>query len=515
MAGFGRFAYQVVMGFRFRGRQRAVPEEIRGWADPAVWKLLDLVEKIDLSGFERDYRADGSGGQPYDPRLMLLSVWWCYQRGIRGPEDIARACREEVTLRMVWERDRTPSAATFRRFIGGHPDGWRLVQAASVACCAEAGLVNLAVTATDSTPLPSPAALLSVRSAAWLTVLIERTRRELDEVRQRAAEASERGLVDECCQKLRRTEARLNNRLGRLTTAEKLARARDREAEGERPRPENVWAQRVDRHRRELAEMVRKQRKAVEVYQARVEAGRKPQGPAPRAPRDHPHVQGKIQALNRARARLAASTTKPTRRRRAARVAPSDPESRILKGKNTTTWVLGRLFNITVCLGQIILIGLLSTEGNDAGGLRPNLTAAAEIRDLAGITEPSRWDLADAGYTSPEGFQNPSPLGGQPLVAVTNENDQLHSDTPAAVSASRQEMADLLATERGKKAYRLRSPMVEPVFAHLTRTGRRLHTRGPAQHNEILAMTSGYNAAKCVRYQSSQIRPQHLSLLIP
>ena len=139
------------MGYHFRGREQAVPEEIRRWADAGVWKLVEVVEQIDVSGFERDYRADGSGGQPYDPRLMLVSVWWCYQHGIRGPQEIARSCREQVSLRMVWGRERVPSAATFRRFIGGHPQGWQRVQVASVALCARAGLVDVTTTATDST----------------------------------------------------------------------------------------------------------------------------------------------------------------------------------------------------------------------------------------------------------------------------------------------------------------------------------------------------------------------------
>jgi len=79
---------------------------------------------VDVSGFVEDWRADGVGGVPYDPRLMLVTVWWCVHRQIRSPQQMARQCRESVSLRMVWRRGRVPSAASLRRFLTGHRTGW-------------------------------------------------------------------------------------------------------------------------------------------------------------------------------------------------------------------------------------------------------------------------------------------------------------------------------------------------------------------------------------------------------
>jgi transposase len=499
------------MGYHLRGPEQVVPEAIRGWADPGIWKLVAFVETIDMSGFLADYCADGWGGQPYDPRLMLVSVWWCYRHGVRSPEGMARACQDSASLRVVWARDQVPCAATFRRFIAGHPQGWRLVQASTVARCVGAGLADMSVTATDSTPMDAPAALPTAQSAARLTVLIDQAEQALAAVRQQAVEAADQGLVDQSCHTLRRREQRLLTRLGKLRAAEAAARQRDEEVDDDHPPPENTWAQRAAEHRQELDDLIAQKQEACDVYQAKVAAGCKPRGPAPRAPLDHPRIRAKIEALARCEQRLAEAAAKPVRRRHAARVAPSDPTSRILKGKNTTTWVLGRLFTITVYLGQIILVGVLSPEGNDARGLHPTLAAAADIRDLAGITQPTRYDLADSGFASEAVFTTPSALGGRLLISVTNENDQLHGTTPTTTLTARQDMATRLATEEGKTTYRLRSPMVEPVFAHILRTDRHLHLRGPAQHNEIIAITSAYNAEKYLRYQYSRTRPQHLT----
>src|SRR4051812_2399056 len=113
------------MGRRYRGVQEPVPEQVRAWADPVVFELAELVGRLDVSGFEAGYRVDGVGGVPYDPRLMLVTVIWCYRQGVRSPDAIARACREQVSLRVVWQRDRVPSAAAVRRFISRHRDGWQ------------------------------------------------------------------------------------------------------------------------------------------------------------------------------------------------------------------------------------------------------------------------------------------------------------------------------------------------------------------------------------------------------
>jgi transposase len=178
------------MGRPFRGVQEPVPERVQAWADPAILDLVALVERLDVTGFEADFRADGVGGLPYDPRLMLVTVLWCYSRQIRSPQEIARACREQVSLRVVWQRDRVPAASTVRRFIGSHRDAWQQVSVSLLAVCARAGLVDVSVTATDSTPLAAPAAITKTLSAARITVRIEQAEQELARLREHLTAAA-------------------------------------------------------------------------------------------------------------------------------------------------------------------------------------------------------------------------------------------------------------------------------------------------------------------------------------
>lgn len=470
--------------------------------DPRLWDLLDLVDRLDLSGFERVYRANGSGGQPYDPRLMLVSVWWCYQRSVRSPGAIARDCHTQIPLRVLWGATRTPSRSTVQRFIQQHSRGWAQVNIDLLRACDQAGLIDVSTTATDSTPLAAPAALTANRSLARIRLAISENEQALvqvvEQVRQHGRDARNgdtAGFIEQGCGTLLRQERQLRRRLAQLRTAETIAVRREQD----RPRspPLQTLLRRIDKHHRDLTAMTAGQQQACDIYQAKVAAGRKPRGPAPRSPAQHPHIRIKQAALEKARSKLAAL---PPAAGTPARANLTAPHSRILKGKNTTTWVQGDLLTITVGTGQIILAAQLPDAGNDHNTLHPHLATVARNCHQAGITDPMTRHLADAGYASETVFTTPAPTGGTLYIAVTNEHTQTGTNPPVdAATAGRQQMADRLASPEGAAIYRRRSPMIEPVFAQLLRTDRHLHTRGPAKHSEVTALATAHNANKYLR----------------
>jgi hypothetical protein len=496
------------MGRRFRGPELVVPPPVMLWADAEIFRWVRFVGRLDMSGFELDLRSDGVGGVPYDQRLMLVTVWWCYRQQIRSPQRMAVQCRESVSLRMVWQRDRVPSASALRRFVSGHPEGWRRLGVSLLKVCDEAGLVDLSVTATDSTPMAAPAALSKMATAPEITILIDEVQQQLAGLRDRIAQSAAGDPDDfiDGCARMHRAEQLLLVRLQRLRNAETAARQRlDEITVRGRGTLVSVrrWQARVDKHRADLAAMTARQQQACDAYRAKVAAGHKPPGTAPRSPADHPRIRDKAEALRRAQARLDAARATPTHQIRdgpAAHVNTTDPGSRILKGKpSTAPWILGGLLTLTVAAGQIILAGLLSPHGNDHPGLLPNLTETAANCHAAGITQPFGHHLADNGFASNTAFTTAPPTGGTLLISVTNEHDQTRGRQPATISEARQHMAARLATPEGHRLYARRTPMIEPVFAHLLRTDRHLHTRGTSQHTETLALTTAYNANKYLR----------------
>lgn len=497
------------MVYHFLGPQGPLPALMEETADrdPILWNLLDLVDRLDLSDFERVYRADGSGGQPYDPRLMLVTVWWSYQRGVRSPGAIARDCHTQIPLRVLWGTARTPSRSTVERFIKQHCRGWTRVNIGLLQACDQAGLIEVSTTATDSTPIAAPAALTANRSRARIRLAISENEQALaqviDQVRQHGLDARTGdtvGFIDQGCDTLLRQEDQLRRRLARLRTAEAIADRRDQDRPARSP-PLQALLRRISNHHHDLATMTARQQQSCDIYQAKVTAGRKPCGPAPRTPAEHPRIRVKQAALDKARNALTApaSTTAGV----GTRANLTAPHSRILKGKNTTTWVQGDLLTITVGAGQIILAAELPDAGNDHNTLHPHLATVARNCHQAGITAPMNRHLADAGYASEAVFTTATPTGGTLYIAVTNEHAQTSANPPTTAATSstpgRQHMTDRLATTEGAAIYRRRSPMIEPVFAQLFRGDRHLHTRGTAKHTEILALTTAHNANKYLR----------------
>lgn len=281
-----------------------------------IWLVWDLVDRMDLSMFERAFRADNSGGVPYDPRLIVTVVLACYRRGVRSPSRIAADCRDRLDLQVVLG-GRTPSEATFRRWIGRHRRAWQRVETEVLRLCGEAGLVKTAVTATDGSPVAVNAALSANRSLARLDRRITGLRQDLADLARQREQATARldtpggiegGIevfVTEVCDEGRHREQRLLDRLARLraarTVAATRAAARAVAREPDRVAKLQGW---VDHHVHTLTEMITAQRTKLATRAAREARGERVTGPCPTPVEQHRHIHRQWQALNAARAKL-------------------------------------------------------------------------------------------------------------------------------------------------------------------------------------------------------------------
>jgi transposase len=278
--------------------------------DAPIWQVWDLVDAFDLSLFERAFRADGSGGVPYDPRLIVTVVLWCYLRGVRSPSRIAAQCRERVDLVVVLG-GRTPGEATIRRWVKSHPQAWQRIETDVLAVCAGAGLVGVAVTATDGSPVAANAALSANRSLAWLDRRIAGLGEDLAGLAQRHERAVDgldtpggvNAFVAQVCQDGRRREQRLRDRLARLQSARAVAVTRGREQAEDTDRLDRLqgW---VDRHVTTLTGMIAAQQAKLAARAVRDARGERVPGPRPVAVEHDRHIHQQWQALNAARARL-------------------------------------------------------------------------------------------------------------------------------------------------------------------------------------------------------------------
>src|SRR5262249_6054612 len=121
---------------------------------------------------------------------------------------------------------------------------------------------------------------------------------------------------------------------------------------------------------------------------------------------------------------------------------------------------------------QIIVAAEVTPEENDVGQLHPMLAATAEELKAAGVEETVGAALVDAGYCSEENLEQADPAGPELFMATRKEwkqGEQMRQAPaprgriPAHLSR-RQRMDRKLLTKRGRRLYKQRSQIIEPVF---------------------------------------------------
>jgi len=63
--------------------------------------LCHLLDRIDLSGFEKRYRNETGGASAYHPRVLLKIVLLAYARGVTSSRVIESLCRRDVQFMAV------------------------------------------------------------------------------------------------------------------------------------------------------------------------------------------------------------------------------------------------------------------------------------------------------------------------------------------------------------------------------------------------------------------------------
>ena len=384
--------------------------------DDLAYFLLDAVDQFDLTPFYAAYRADGVGQAAFQPRMMVALLLYAYCLGVRSSRQIERLCQRDIAFRVVAGNLR-PDHATIARFRQRHTEALEGLFSDILRLCKEAGLVKVGVVALDGTKMAADAALDANRTYESIRVEVETMLQEAE-----STDAAEDRLVGPEHRGDELPEA-LRDRGGRL---ERLKRCRER--------LERAAAAAAAEHARRLAE-----RAAQEAETGQELRGRKPK-PVPEAP--EPEAKANV----------------------------TDPDSRIMKTRRG--YVQGYNAQAVATVGQIIVAAEVTPEENDVDQLHPMLTATATELKAAGVEEAVRAALVDAGYCSEENLERADPEGPELFVATRKDwkqREQLRQApaprgrAPAHLSR-RERMDRKLLTKRGRRLYKQRSQIIEPVF---------------------------------------------------
>jgi transposase len=431
-----------------RGQDFLMPPSVREWlpAGHLAWYLLDVVERLDLDAFYGEYRADGSGRPAHDPGMMVALLLYAYAVGERSSRQIERRCQEDVAFRVI-AANRAPDHTTIARFRARHDRRLADLFVQVLAICARAGMVRVGTVAVDGTKMHANAAIGANRTYPAIREEVERILAEAD-----AVDAAE--------------DERFGDARGDELPAE-LADPVSRRARLERAKRELEAEQAalVAEHEAMLA------RRA----EQRARTGRNPPGRPPgQAPGAEPPAD--------------------------ARRNITDPDSRIMHARGA----LEQDYNAQALVGdgRVIIAADVTTSPNDSNQLVPMLDAAQENLEAIDHDEKIKCVLADGGYWNHDDITT----AGQNAVVVIPTSDPHNKQRKLAPRQGPEadRINKILATAAGKRLYRRRAALVEPVFAHTkhTRAITRFSRRGiDAVNNEWQLIAATHNLLKLFRYQ--------------
>jgi transposase len=467
-----------------RDQQFLMPPSLREWLPPGhlVWFVLDVVDRLDTSGFHARHPQGGPGRRAFDPDLLLGVLVYAYAVGERSSRRIESMCGEHVAFQVLCGRD-VPDHTVISRFRAAHEDRFAEVFAQVLVLCAQAGMGKLGTVAIDGTKIAANASIFANRAEESLRAQAERIARQITD-EAAAVDAAEDELYgeargDELSPEFADPATRAAAIKAALAEIEAEKKKQAEEAAGEAERRTQSWQARAELGRERLAEAEHRAADRVAAWEAAQEAARTQHTPRPRGRRpvlDSVQIQRLRHQLATAERRAAtAGPTPPTARGRSGtrKANLTDPQSRIMNTR--TGWIQGYNAQLAVTTDHLILALMLTQAPTDIDCLEPMMEAAQAAAKSVDQARPGPAAeigliVADAGYCSEDNLTTPGP---DRVIATAKDRelrasrDTDHASEPAPDASAVEKMRHRLRTPAGLAAYRQRGGIVEPVNAHL------------------------------------------------
>ncbi len=466
-----------------RGQVLLMPPSLADWVsdDHLVWTVLGAVERMDLTSFYGAYRANGQGRAAYDPEMMVGLLMYSYARGNRSSRGIERACREDVTYKLITAL-RTPDHSTIAEFRRRHEAAISELFVEVLVLCQEAGLVSVGVIAIDGTKIRASASRDQNRSYHGIVAEIleeaERIDREEDEQHGDA-----RG--DELPERFRSREGR------RQALAEAKQRLDEKKAAAEDD-PSAVAEQAVELDLERLGEHAEGRRGWLRNGRRQLDEQRERDATAVARSRSERLADARRRLEEQLAVEVATNAAYEAYRARGVMkdgrrftkqpdpytppsvpegsVNVTDPDSRVMRTVGQPT-IQGYNAQAAVTENQIIVAAEITTVSSDFGHLERVFEAALRDLELAGVSERPGVVVADAGYWHKRQMEKIVSNGTQ--VLIPPDSDLKEGPRAGWAGGLFDHMRRVLKTELGHAIYQQRKQTVEPVFGH-TKYNRRI-----------------------------------------
>jgi transposase len=435
-----------------------MPPSLHEWLpdDHLAYRILELVDTLDLSAILDDYDGSKGGCPPYHAKMMTALILYSYCEGVASSRKIEKATHERVPFRVV-SGNQHPDHDTISEFRRRHLKALADLFVQVLRICQEAGMVKLGHAALDGTKMRANASKHKAMSYGRMKKKRKELEREVREFLEHAervdaeedAEYGKGKRGDELPEELRFRKTRLKKIKEAMKVLEERAKA---EAEAKR------------------AEIAKKEKERDEDDKPR--GGRKATEPSEK-PQDK------------------------------AQYNFTDPESRIMKMGSTKSFE--QCYNAQAAVdadSQVIVAAEVTQEPNDKQQLEPMVE---QIEENTGRS-PEKVS-ADSGYFSEKNVENLEERDVDGYIATER---QKHSQKPEPAPRGRipesatvkHRMKRKLQTKKGRETYAKRKSTVEPVFGQIkdVRGFRRFLLRGiEAVRAEWRMMCLTHNLLKLFR----------------
>jgi transposase len=378
-----------------------LPPDMREWLPPdhLVWFLLDTLDVVDTSAFERCRRLGGVGAPGSDPRMLLGLLVYAYCRGVRSSRQVERLCATDVAFRVLCAQD-VPDHSTIARFRADCQDAFAVLFTQVLLVAAQAGLARFGTVAIDGTKIAANASLDANRGQEWLERQVAemiQDAEQTDAVEDAAAAGGSQGPADRVpgllgdrtarARRIREAAAEVAAQAGRRDRADReraqgaLERRRRSEAgepvRGRIPEGPHRLGEAQAHLAREVAEHQAKlDRRAAAIAEGRVLPGRPPvpMESSSRVAR----ARRVVQAAEQAAQPVPGKATKASRA--AAAGLPkvvantTDPQSRIMPTRKG--FVQGYNTQVAVTADQVIVAVAVGQATTDQASFVPMVHAA-------------------------------------------------------------------------------------------------------------------------------------------
>jgi len=120
------------------------------------WTLNYLIDKIDISLYEKNYNNDERGACAYSPKVLLKIILYCYSKGILTSRKMEETCRINIIAKALAE-DMEPDHSTIADFISKNSEAVEELFVQVLLQCQELDLITGEMFAFDGCKLPSNA----------------------------------------------------------------------------------------------------------------------------------------------------------------------------------------------------------------------------------------------------------------------------------------------------------------------------------------------------------------------